>query len=388
MVSAGGTAAAASSGQAAGTRRGQQQQRQQRSLGESADAATLRRLQDYARAKRVPLYTRATLRKHKPGPYQRGGGQRGAGRRRGGGRDDGEHGGAESPVGPDKPSRFFLKLVDKEHSSNYGKDTLFIVCRSASFRHTRLEPVSFGRSLWHGPDREGVLELGWLGDDGAPPLPPNKEVGVCVIRGPAVSSELTMLDTLRSLSTKSDCSTLPLLPTILRPTQQACATDILTTAPSLDGSEGNDSAGPIRDILHRTIQRFRLNPEQSSVLAVAACNWFTDGTEAASKQPQQTSPAQPPENVLLVHGVFGAGKSTTLQALVVLLAALGAASPAVQLRQLPGESPPLPSPPSSPPSSSSSSSAAAAAAAAPARAPRVVVVGLTNMAVDSTISSS
>jgi hypothetical protein len=90
----------------------------------------------------------------------------------------------QSSSGP-QPSRWFLTLgpgKDKEHHSAYKLHDLFIICRNATFCGSRLEPVSFARSLWHGPGSDNTLEVDWRGV--SPALQSNKEVPVFVIRGP------------------------------------------------------------------------------------------------------------------------------------------------------------------------------------------------------------
>jgi hypothetical protein len=96
----------------------------------------------------------------------------------------------QSSSGP-QPSRWFLTLgpgKDKEHHSAYKLHDLFIICRNATFCGSRLEPVSFARSLWHGPGSDNTLEVDWRGV--SPALQSNKEVPVFVIRGPAACSAL------------------------------------------------------------------------------------------------------------------------------------------------------------------------------------------------------
>ena len=295
---------------------------------DKADGDAARRVQASARSKRAPLYTRASVRKQKKGG---GGYQHGRYQKKRKGSDEEEE---------SSPPKFFLKLQDKEHSSNYSVDTVFVVASTLSFQHSRLEWVGFARSRWHGPSSDNVMEVGWVGE--APPLKANKETDVFVIRGPNLQSELKMLDALDAVgSSRGQSSQLPLLPALLHPRSPA-------SPPTVPGD------GAVAAAVAEQVDRFGLNPEQTDVLK-AASSWYAgagdDGTHSDSEQ-----------GVLLCHGVFGAGKSMTLRALTLALVALSK-DPAVRLRRLSSE-----------------------AQAQNTKPPRVVVVGYTNMSVDNVLT--
>lgn len=56
---------------------------------------------------------------------------------------------------PSKPVKYYLKLADKEHSSCYAKDDIWILSQSDMFQHS----VCLCRSLYHGPSSNGIIEL-------------------------------------------------------------------------------------------------------------------------------------------------------------------------------------------------------------------------------------
>jgi hypothetical protein len=260
-----------------------------------ADGATAKRVQVHARKCRVGLYSHATIRKHighqGRRKYTRGSADS----------DDEEEATAEP--------KYFLKLQDRESSKEYSKDMLFIIASNLSFAtSSRLDFVAFARSHWHGPSStDGSLEIGWVG--AAPKLPSNKEVKVSVLRGPQINSELAMLDAIHLVTSVASAnidtgqaSPLPLFQAIMHPS--ACA-------PPLPRALDGDTIGAA---VTQHVKKSSLNAEQASVLEAAA-SWFAPGqtVSAASENDRDQ------HGILLVHGVFGAGKSMTLRALTKLL---------------------------------------------------------------------
>lgn len=263
-----------------------------------ADGAMAKRVQVHARKCRVGLYTRATIRKH--AGYQ--------GRRkytRDSANDEADE--EEATAAP----KYFLKLQDRENSKEYSKDMLFIIASDLSFTNSsRLDFVSFARSHWHGPSStDGSLEVGWVG--AAPRIPSNKEVNVSVLRGPQINSELAMLDAIDLVTSTASstsqvdsgqASPLPLFPAILH--TNTCAPH----PPSVPEGDAISAA------VTQHVKKSSLNAEQASVLEAAA-SWFAPGQtmNAATENDRDQ------HGILLVHGVFGAGKSVTLRALTKLL---------------------------------------------------------------------
>jgi hypothetical protein len=262
-----------------------------------ADGAMAKRVQVHARKCRVGLYTQATIRKHTG--YQ--------GRRKytqGSADNDKEEEATAEP-------KYFLKLQDRENSKEYSKDMLFIIASNLSFAtSSRLDFVAFARSHWHGPSSsDGSLEVGWVG--AAPRLPSNKEVKVSVLRGPQINSELAMLDAIALVTSAASsnsqvdsgqASPLPLFPAILHPNAGA------PHPPSVP--EGDAIGGAVT----QHVKKSSLNAEQASVLEAAA-SWFAPGQTLSAA----TENDRDQHGILLVHGVFGAGKSMTLRALTKLL---------------------------------------------------------------------
>eukprot|EP00698_Gefionella_okellyi_P025136 TRINITY_DN908_c0_g1_i13.p1 TRINITY_DN908_c0_g1~~TRINITY_DN908_c0_g1_i13.p1 ORF type:complete len:1112 (-),score=206.45 TRINITY_DN908_c0_g1_i13:2216-5551(-) len=192
-------------------------------------------------------------------------------------------------------SHFFLKLASKEQSSVYSMDDLWIVSSNEQFEHrSSTDSLWVMNAAFHGPSSAGLLDLRPVSFP-APTLRNNQHVWA--IRGPNASSELLMLDTLRALATRD----LPeLLPCLLQGTSappSACAAFKLRI-----------SRREVIDIAVQFVERYHLNEDQAKVLHDAV-GWFDTLDSSASF----TTP------VLLVHGVFGAGKSHLMVVLIALL---------------------------------------------------------------------
>jgi hypothetical protein len=287
-------------------------------------------LQASCRKANVPLYGRATLKRS-------GAHQSRFGRKRGGDEE------AELEL-TKSASRIFMTLPDKEHHSQYSRDTLFIVCQSLSFVPSRLKPVGFLRALWHGLTADSVMEVSWLGEPVH--LAANKDNPFFVIRGPCLSSELAMADALALM--REPTLALPILPTVLAPERSQPAADAARLPAAVSGA------------LQAVIRQYKLNGDQARVLEAAASWWTVD--PARGDEGEAAAP------VLLVHGVFGAGKSLTLRALAVLLTQLSARTD-VKLRPL-----------------SAASSQPLHAPAAQAHTPRIIIAGYTNKSVDNVLA--
>lgn len=89
------------------------------------------------------------------------------------------------------------------------ESTLSLPPPAAVFDRLRRPWLAVVRSLWHGPDRDGKMEVEFL----TPPPPSlGKHTTVAALKGPDVASELSVLE----LLAKADFSALPLLPWLLR----------------------------------------------------------------------------------------------------------------------------------------------------------------------------
>ena len=297
---------------------------------------------------------------------------------RGGARSGGGGGGQGSGAGE---RRIFLTLSGpREASSAFAMDDLWVVASSCA-----MEGVCFLRALWHGPSRDGTIEVEVLG---SPPRGMVRSQPVVALRGPNVGDVLAQLSVIGGLSLPSapaQPSSPPLLRFLLDPAA-APNTPPLALRPSADArcdaeaeaapqtSFAAAAALPREQLFGLTARRFRLNAEQQEVLRRVAA-WFGGagagpggGSEPGVAATSGATVAGAPPCVL-VHGVFGSGKSTLLVAVIFFLQRLlHHRRPAAATPSRPGVLP----------------GRASSAAPAPVR---ILLCSLTNVAVDNVLES-
>lgn len=209
--------------------------------------------------------------------------------------------------------QFYLKFNDdsKEHYSNYAKDDIWIISQDPKFRpKTRNDLFMIGRSIYHGPLQSGIIEV--------KPIEPCslfqtkevpmdfswKDLTVHCIRGPNVSSELAMLNNLENL----DSQRTPILEYLLSGCKEPFQTEhssVLNCPRKL--FHQNVTASFLYERFEDIQSRYILNEDQRRVLE-ESIKWFLDPQESKSQSP-----------VILVHGVFGSGKSHMLVVLIIFL---------------------------------------------------------------------
>ena len=189
--------------------------------------------------------------------------------------------------------RYFLKLSGVEHSSAYAAEDLWIVSSSPTFEKRAANDILvFCVASFHGPSSSDSLAVRPL--HGGSPIAKAQNRDLFAIRGPNVGIELRQIQALESANPSRD---LPLLPTLLGGTAGRSS----PAPPLLSGVDGEDEG--IADACAAASSKFRLNNDQARVLDVMRA-WLTEPC---------------PESFLLVHGAFGAGKSYSLIAGVLLL---------------------------------------------------------------------
>ena len=153
-----------------------------------------------------------------------------------------------------------------------------------------------------------------------------RSIRVCALRGPNVSSESAALNLLAQMYTLSTTdpsafvARFPPLPFLANPSlprdssSNEVASSVQLGPPPAESVVSLAMTCPERDAMTEAVAaEFKLNKDQAAVLqAVAGALRCT----RESDSPASSSP------IVLVHGVFGAGKSQTLVALCVLLARL------------------------------------------------------------------
>ncbi|KAI9290214.1 P-loop containing nucleoside triphosphate hydrolase protein [Umbelopsis sp. AD052] len=205
---------------------------------------------------------------------------------------------------------YCLSIRNPQHRSKYGKDDIWVVSKSLQF-----EPSStfLAKSTFFGPVGGSQLEIQCL-----TPRDGRIAGGMCkgmnslvALRTVSASNEFMMLAALMS-----NIDEAPLLPAILsydngsRPKRKQLHD--IPKASKDDGkivifqSDGID----LNTRVNETIKRFTLNEDQARVLVATS--------ESIIDHPQST-PKQPISPIVLVHGVFGSGKSYLAAVLIIFI---------------------------------------------------------------------
>eukprot|EP01105_Mastigella_eilhardi_P021648 TRINITY_DN5269_c0_g1_i1.p1 TRINITY_DN5269_c0_g1~~TRINITY_DN5269_c0_g1_i1.p1 ORF type:complete len:1279 (-),score=230.02 TRINITY_DN5269_c0_g1_i1:22-3858(-) len=184
----------------------------------------------------------------------------------------------------------YLMLHNQEHSSKFAKDDLWIISTSPSFIRDQDHFVCIAKSTFHGPTKNGLLEVFPLSGS----LPPGK-LEVHLLHGPNATIELAMLDTLEHLLSTPP----PIMPALLDPS--IATTTQLSSIPPL-------TCDHVASVAEEFISAYNLNEDQTTVVRQCAAWFGGDSNPAAARGP-----------CLLVHGVFGSGKSFLLSVVVKFL---------------------------------------------------------------------
>ncbi|KAI7828523.1 hypothetical protein BC939DRAFT_443145 [Gamsiella multidivaricata] len=206
-----------------------------------------------------------------------------------------------------------LSVTNKEHHSKYSKDDLWVVSTTLRFDTAS---TFFARSIFYGPSGSDVelLCLSQKDSNAARNILANGNQ-VCAIRLFNAMSEFMMLDNLSENLTRT-----PLLPALLNyvpPELVKASKASIFKAPSripeksgcivLTDEDGIEVELEIRE----AIAQYRLNEEQATVLRNFA--------QAVIRAPGWVQKSSDSSSVLLVHGVFGAGKSFLIAVLIVFI---------------------------------------------------------------------
>ncbi|KAK9809918.1 hypothetical protein WJX72_001732 [[Myrmecia] bisecta] len=205
-----------------------------------------------------------------------------------------------------KATSIFLTLKSgREKSSEYHKDDLWVLSSGPTFdtplatrvRITERQWVAVARSLWHGPNQEGRMEIEFLSGQ---PSDLKRSQPAFAIHGPDASLELSIVAALQDLHPSS----LPVLPALL-------GSSPAPADPRPPVEEGQGSATDNQELsaaVAEVAQQFGLNPEQAAVVQQTDA-WF----QPAYEKQEAANP------VCIIWGPFGSGKSTLLVALVHFL---------------------------------------------------------------------
>ena len=186
---------------------------------------------------------------------------------------------------------FVLGLPWKERASAYAKDDLWAVRVSG-------ETLVF-RSSFHGPTKSGEVELTPLSRRCFSVCGGGEYLPCQALHGPNLSTELAMLDNLLAAAP----TTAPIVPFLVSPRGATAATTCGNPCESAADAE------TVAELVDGVVAERGLNADQERV--VRECVRVALGVDPV-----------PP--VVLVHGVFGSGKSSVVAAVLTLIDALAA----------------------------------------------------------------
>ncbi|KAG0260317.1 hypothetical protein BG011_001965 [Mortierella polycephala] len=215
-------------------------------------------------------------------------------------------------IQPSSQQTAIITVHNKEHHSKYSKDDLWVVSSTPRFEAAS---TFFARSVFYGPSGNDIEVICLSTKDSSTARDLfTHSTGVCAIRLFNAMSEFMMLDNLHESLTRT-----PLLPVLLNyvsPDLIKASKTSVFKAPSripektgcvvLTEEDGIDLEMEIND----TIEKYSLNTEQATVLRKFA--------QTVIRAPGWVPKVMEPP-ILLVHGVFGAGKSFLIAVLIVFV---------------------------------------------------------------------
>jgi AAA domain/DNA helicase ZGRF1-like, N-terminal domain/GRF zinc finger len=226
--------------------------------------------------------------------------------------------------------RMFLRLPFRKRGSlAYGKGDLFVLSASAGFAGDGC----LVESLWHGPSsKDNSMEVRNV-STGCNVAFAKRCARLYALQVPFnCLIDLSMLDNLSSLS----AATLPILPALLRVASKGAAQSTSSRAAAerrrltplvrlrvASAARGDAmpwhrsklSCAELAALERDVVERFRLNADQARVLRDCA-RWLSASDASADVHIECATDAPP---VVMVHGVFGSGKSYLTVALIHFL---------------------------------------------------------------------
>ena len=204
----------------------------------------------------------------------------------------------------------YLLLEQAEAAAAFSKGDVWLISRSGEFPP---DGTYFGVSTFYSPSSESQLELRFEGSQ--PPFVGRSRV--YAIRGPNAQSLWSMLEVLAQPKLRH----MPILPALLQPAEAPAP-------PATAVSRGGDSLfvlklepSEIAALMRRYVDEYSLNAGQVQVFE-AVLGMFEaeddDGVRSAALPGRAATGC----SLVLVHGVFGSGKSFTLSVLIMFLVEL------------------------------------------------------------------
>eukprot|EP01102_Stenamoeba_stenopodia_P010650 TRINITY_DN3234_c0_g1_i3.p1 TRINITY_DN3234_c0_g1~~TRINITY_DN3234_c0_g1_i3.p1 ORF type:complete len:1264 (+),score=198.05 TRINITY_DN3234_c0_g1_i3:183-3974(+) len=198
-----------------------------------------------------------------------------------------------------KPA-LYIKLSSKESSSAYTKDDIWIISNNPQFYDDKDNFVIIATSKYHSLGRSQMLEIAPLNPSRAASV--TSQEGLYAIRGMNISMDLACINNLLVLSDHH-----PLIPSLLQSTNAPISSYASTEGAMKRRKFFIDNKELVARVCEETIVEYRLNEDQAVVLRNVISQL---GGDHESK-------------VLLVHGVFGSGKSTLVCVIIICLSRIG-----------------------------------------------------------------
>ncbi|CAO3697118.1 unnamed protein product [Rhizopus stolonifer] len=198
-------------------------------------------------------------------------------------------------------TRYRLMIRNKEHYSKYNKDDIWVISKSPTFEASQ---TFLAKSIFFGPFSNGSLEVDCISprDSRVASKVTSESSEVYALRTITASTEFMMLDTL-----EGKLDNLPMLRYILG--EKSKKKDLLPV-PAMERIQlRRDDCINMDTRLAETVALYKLNADQESVLRrVASSVIHAPGWNNDSEHP-----------VVLVHGVYGSGKSFLAAVIIIFI---------------------------------------------------------------------
>ncbi|CAI5784490.1 protein ZGRF1 isoform X1 [Podarcis lilfordi] len=210
----------------------------------------------------------------------------------------------------DSKSKLYLKLNQKEHSSAYSKDDLWVVSKTLTFAPL---DTFIASSVFYGPSSSSELELVPLKG-----YSPSNWRSNMIVHALLVCNASTELTTLRNIEENIRSGTLPIMEHLLTKSFKASSSRVNKRKfkpPALNTNTittGALSPETIINLANNMIQTFHLNKDQATALIQIGAMMTLQGIDTETGKRQ----ALP---ITIIHGVFGSGKSYLLAIVILFL---------------------------------------------------------------------
>jgi hypothetical protein len=217
-------------------------------------------------------------------------------------------------------AHIYLKLggwrQSEPKASAYSRGDIWVVSEDGGLNCGK---VLLFRSVFHAPAPSGLLQVAMLAVNDGAAVP--RLASCFALQAMNASSELSMLDNLADLGEQHASGRAPLVPCVLAASGGDDSADVDDTRVAVPLLREDIDA-----IVHALCDTHQLNDEQREALSRVAF-WFRAADDDVAVPPASS-------HILLVHGVFGAGKSKLLVVVALLIARVGEAADDDSIRVL------------------------------------------------------